>query len=134
MVIFTTLFWRCPTLQKSTLKMKTLLFNVVKINAEIGNVDSTLFNVTNSIVDMHNSISMLIWRYPTFRRHVNLIRMLKQRWNVDLVIFYNIRLTISVYLLLKCFERIYLLYSSEEFFPLKVRILNKHFRITFLCG
>ena len=55
-VIFTTLFRRCPTLWKSTLKM--------------------------TMVDVHNVVSTLIWRCPTSRCNINLTTTLKQRGNV----------------------------------------------------
>ena len=85
MVIFATLFRRCPTLGKSTLKMKnavSTLFNVVEFNVEKHNVVSTLFNVVNFNVDVHNIVSTLIWRYATSRHHINLKTTLNWRWNV----------------------------------------------------
>ena len=45
-------------------------------------VDSTLFNVVNFNVDVHNVVSTLIWRCVTSRRHINLKTTLKRRRNV----------------------------------------------------
>ena len=92
MVIFATLFRRCPTLGKSTLKMKNVvstLFNVVEFNVEKHNVVSTLFNVVNFNVDVHNIVSTLIWRCATSRRHINLKTMLNWRWNICWVVIWR---------------------------------------------
>ena len=80
MVMFTTLFQRCSTFRESTLKMTTLL----QINVEIDNVDvdSTLFSVINSYVDVRNVVSTLIWRCATSRCYIILWTTLKQRWCV----------------------------------------------------
>ena len=59
MVIFATLFRRCPMLRISTLK-KTTLSNVVKFDVEKHNVVSTLFYIVNINVDIHNVVSTLI--------------------------------------------------------------------------
>ena len=80
MVIFTTLFQRGSTWCKSTLKM-TFCFDVVQVNVEINNADSTLFNIVNSNVDVH-VVSTLTWRCPMSQRQINLRTTLKQRWNV----------------------------------------------------
>ena len=105
MVIFTTLFWRCRTLKKLTLKMKTLFrscltmfksamkrwFDVIQHlkfqpwhTQCCFNVDLTLFNAANSNLEMHNVVSTMIWRCSTSRRYINLTATLKQRWNVCL--------------------------------------------------
>ena len=80
MVIFTTLFQRGSMWCKSTLKM-TFCFDVVQVNVEINNADSTLFNIVNSNVDVH-VVSTLTWRCPMSQRQINLRTTLKQRWNV----------------------------------------------------
>ena len=64
-----TLFRRCSTLWKSTLKMTTLF---VQFNVEKHNVVSMLFCVVNFNVDIHNVVSTLNWRCATSRRHINL--------------------------------------------------------------
>ena len=66
--ILTVLFRRCLTLFKSMFTFS--------------NVDSTLFNIVNSSVDVHNTVSMLIWHCPTSRRHIKPRTTLKQRRNV----------------------------------------------------
>ena len=66
--IFTTLFWQ---------------LNIIQINIQINNVDSTLFNVANSNFDVHNVVSTLIWFCPMSRCHINLTTTLKQCWNVS---------------------------------------------------
>ena len=81
MVIFATLFRRCPTLWKSILKMTTTLSNV-QFNIEINNVVSTFLNVVNFNVDVHNVVSTLILRCVTSRRHINLQTTLSRPWNV----------------------------------------------------
>ena len=60
------------------------LSNVVNIEVEIYNVDSTLFHFVNSNVDANNVVLTLIWRCPTSWRHINLGATLKQHWNVCL--------------------------------------------------
>ena len=75
MDVFATLFLRCQTLWKSTLK-------VVQFNVEIHNVFSTLSNVVNYNFDVHNVFSMLIWRCATSWRHTNLETTLSWRWHV----------------------------------------------------
>ena len=75
-VIFATLFQRCPTLWKSTLS------NVVQLNVEKHNVVSTLLNVVNSNVDVHNVVSRLIWQCASSRCHIKLKTTLNWRWNV----------------------------------------------------
>ena len=75
-VIFTTLLRRCPAFQKLTLKMTSLFGhcpNVVHIRNEINIVHSTLFNVVNSNIDVHNVTSMLIWHGLALRRHLCLV-------------------------------------------------------------
>ena len=71
MVIFTTLFWRCPTLPKSTLKM-TMLFRRCL----------TLLKSTLKSTTLIRRCSTLIWRRATLRRHINQKTTLKQSWNV----------------------------------------------------
>ena len=53
------------------------LSNVAHIN-----VDSTLVNVVNSNLEIHNVVSSLIWRCPKSRRCINRKTTLKQCWNV----------------------------------------------------
>ena len=79
-VIFATLFRRCPTLWKSMLKMT--LSNVVQFNFEIHNVVSTLLNVVNFNSEVHNVVPTLIWRCATSRPHINCKTTLSRRWNV----------------------------------------------------
>ena len=69
-----TLFRRCPTLLKSTLKIATLFRSCL-----------TLFNST--LKNAHNVALMLIWRCAKSRRHINLKTMLNRRWNVCWVNF-----------------------------------------------
>ena len=70
MVIFATLFRRCPTLWKSTLK----LFNsTLKY--------TTLLSVVNFNVNIHNVVSTLIWRCARSWRHINPKITLNRRWN-----------------------------------------------------
>ena len=85
MVLFATLFRRFPTLWKSTLKMTTLFrpcLTFFKSTLKKRHVVSTLFNVVNFNVDVHNVVSMLIWLCATSRRHINLKTMLNRRWNI----------------------------------------------------
>ena len=51
-------------------------------NTKIHKVVSTLLNVANFNVDVHNVVSMLIWRCATSLRHINLKTTLSWRWNV----------------------------------------------------
>ena len=57
MAIFTTLFPRCSTLLKSTLTETT--FFPPCYSVKINNVDSTLFNLINFIVD-ENVVSTMV--------------------------------------------------------------------------
>ena len=85
MVIIASLFRRCPTLWKSTLKTTTLFRRCLTLfnsKIEIHKVISTLLNVVNFHVDVHNVVSTLIWRCATLRRHINLKTTLNRRWNV----------------------------------------------------
>ena len=59
------------------------LSNVVHVNVEIHNIDSTLLDV-NFNVEICNVVSTLIWRCPTSRRPINQKTTLKQCWNVCL--------------------------------------------------
>ena len=81
MVIFATLFRRCPTLWKSTLKLTTL-FQRCSVQFEIHIVVSMLLNVVNYNVDVHNVASTLIWRCAASQRHINPTITLSRRWNV----------------------------------------------------
>ena len=83
MVIFATLFRRCPTLEKSTLKMTTLFRRCLTL------LNSTLFNVVNFNVDVHNIVSTLIWHCATSRRHINLKTTLNWRWNICWVVIWR---------------------------------------------
>ena len=58
------------------------LINVVKLDVENSNIDSTLSNVVNINVDKQNIFSTLIWHFPTLRCHITLTTMLRQHWNV----------------------------------------------------
>ena len=71
MFIFTTLW-------KSTLKMATLFRRCLTL------FKSTLkwFNVVNFNVHVHNVVWTLIWRLATLQCHINLKTTLKRRWNV----------------------------------------------------
>ena len=73
MVKLATLLRRWPTLWKSTLKITTLFRRFLTL------FNSTLKNTTlfqRFFFDVHNVVSMLIWRCATSRRHINL----KKRW------------------------------------------------------
>ena len=61
-------------------------YQYVNINAEIDNVDWTLFNVVNFNVDKHNVVSTIIWHCPTSRRHISLMTTLRPRWKVSWVL------------------------------------------------
>ena len=81
MVIFTTLFRRCPMLWKLTLKMTTLFRRGLALfNSTLKY--TTLSNVVNFNFDVHNVVSTLTWHCATSRRHINLNTTLNQRWNV----------------------------------------------------
>ena len=81
MVVFATLFRRCPTLWKSTLKMTTLFRRCLTLfNSTLKY--TTLLNVVDFNVDVRNVVSTLIWRCATSRRHINLKTTLNRRWNV----------------------------------------------------
>ena len=56
--------------------------NLANITVDIGNVESTLFNVRSFDFDKHIFDSTLIWRCLTLRRHISLIKTLKQYWNI----------------------------------------------------
>ena len=56
--------------------------NIIQINIEMDDVDSTLFNVVNFNVDVNSVVSRLIWRCAMLRRHINPKTTLKRRWNV----------------------------------------------------
>ena len=58
------------------------LSNIVQFNVEIHN----LLNVVDFNVDVHNVVWALIWRCATSRRHINLKATLNQRWNVFWII------------------------------------------------
>ena len=58
MVTFTMLLLRCPTLRKSTLKMTKLIRGCLTLFKSTS--DSTLLNVVNPEVDVHNVASTLI--------------------------------------------------------------------------
>ena len=76
MVIFATLFRRCPTLWMTTLKMTTLFWRFLTL------FNSKLLNVINFNFDIHNVVSTLLWRCATSPRHINLKAKLNRRWNV----------------------------------------------------
>ena len=50
-------------------------------NGHIHNVASTLPNVVQFNVDIHNVVSTLIWCCATSRGHINLKTTLNRRWN-----------------------------------------------------
>ena len=75
MVIFPTLFRRCPNVIKIDVEngnVVSTLSNVVQLDVEIHNVVSALLNVVNYNFDLQNVASKLIWRCATSRRHLNL--------------------------------------------------------------
>ena len=81
MVIFATLFRRCPTLWKSTLKTTTLFRRCLTLfNSTLKY--TTLLNVVDFNVDVRNVVSTLIWRCAMSRRHINLKTTLNRRWSV----------------------------------------------------
>ena len=75
---------------EATLRLKLLKIEIVLIRCLTllsyqrwkKNVDLTWFNVLNSSVDMHNVVSMLIWRCLTSRSYINLKTTPKQLWNL----------------------------------------------------
>ena len=91
MVIFATLFRRCPTLWKSTLKMKTLFRRCLTLFNSTLKYARLLLNVLNFNVDVHNVVSTLNWRCATSWRHINLKPTLNRRWNVYWVYSFLIR-------------------------------------------
>ena len=81
LVIFATLFRRCPMLWKSTLKMTTLFRRCLTLfNSTLKY--TTLLNVVDFNVDVRNVVSTLIWPCATSRRHINLKATLNRPWNV----------------------------------------------------
>ena len=81
MDIFATLFRRCPTLWKLTLKTATLFRRCLTLfNSTLKY--TTLLKFVNFNADVHNVVSTLIWRCATSRRHFNLKATLNRRWNV----------------------------------------------------
>ena len=70
--------------------------SVVKLDVENGKVVSTLPNVVHINVEIHNVVSMLIWRCSTSRRRINQKTTLKQRskdcWEGSYCYFCNYRL------------------------------------------
>ena len=89
MVIIASLFRRCPTLWKSTLKTTTLFRHCLTLfNSTLKYI--TLWNVVIFNVDVHNVFSTLIWRCATSRRHINLKATLNRRRNVCWVISFCI--------------------------------------------
>ena len=52
------------------------------VNINVDNVGSTLFNVVNFNVDIHNVVSTLIWHVSTSRCYITLIATLRQPWYV----------------------------------------------------
>ena len=75
----TTLFRRCPTLWKLTLKMTTLFRRCLTLfNSTLKY--TTLLNVVDFNVDVRNVVSTLIWRCATSRCHINLKTTLNQCW------------------------------------------------------
>ena len=76
MVIFATLFRRCPL----TLKITTLFRRCLTFNSTLKY--TTLLNVVDFNVDVHNVVSTLIWRCAMSWCHINLKTTLNRRWNV----------------------------------------------------
>ena len=82
MIIFATLFRRCPTLWKPRLKMATLFRRCVTLfNAMLKY--TTLLNVLNYNDAVCNVVSTLLWRIATPWSNINLKTTLKRRWNVS---------------------------------------------------
>ena len=80
MLIFATLFRRCPTLKMTTLFRCCLaLFSSTLKN-------TTSFYVVNFNVDIHKVVSTLIRRCVTLRRHINLKTTLNRRSDVCWVV------------------------------------------------
>ena len=86
MVIFATLFQRCRTLWKLTLKMTTLFRRCLTLFNSMLKY-TTLLNLVNYNFDVHNVVSTLIWHCAMSRRHINLKTTLSWCWSVCWVHF-----------------------------------------------
>ena len=80
------------------------LSNVVHIN-EIYNIDSTLIDVVGSNAEIYNVVSTSIWRCPTSGSRINQKITLKQRWNICWVAFMFCWINeMNISCLIKCLE------------------------------
>ena len=81
--------------------------NVVQLDVENENVDSTLLDVVNFNVEIRNVVSTLIWRCPMSRSPINEKTTLKQCWNV-------------------CWDRSLRIFRGSYFqWSIKIKTLNK---------
>ena len=79
MVIFSTLFRRCPRSWKLTLKMTKLFWRCLTLFSSV--LKNTTLLQPCSTLDIHSAVSTLIWRCTTSRHHINLKTTLNRRWN-----------------------------------------------------